>query len=115
MAAFARVTAFVLIATLTINLGDWPFIDELLSDLQEQGILFVAVAQQADSVATPDRPATDADMGVTYEALSIFTNVSPPPENGFRLAIAQSIGRLTWSDAKPVEYILAAPFRPPAA
>ncbi|SRR5258708_23633 len=116
MRLLIRAIATVLVVTLAINLGDWPFIDELLADLQEQGS-FLSGPTEAQ-LTSVNEPKPDQQHGVQlrvgYQSLNAFTMLSPPPDNV--LSIPSPTGHSLPSRVVPatVEYIQTGPFRPPA-
>jgi hypothetical protein len=116
MRLLIRAIAALLIVTLAINLGDWPFIDELLADLQEQGS-FLSGPNEGQ-LTSVNEPKPDEQHGVPlrvgYQSLNSFTVLSPPPDNVLSIPSATRGSPPSRVAAATVEFIQTGPFRPPA-
>lgn len=113
MDRFSRFVAMLLIATLTLHLSDWPFVDELLEDARAQSV------QLSDGAAS-DTDNDPADMqarvklGLGFQSLNAFTNIIPPSAALPVFAAVATIDQLHRLEAIRAEFIVGAPFRPPA-
>ena len=113
MHRLSRIITALVLVTLTVNLGDWPYVDELLDDLNEQ----TQSAQAADdssvsSVTDTQDGRHDVQLGMGYRCL----NAPPIPQeyvDGIHCTpLSTHYPPLVIATA---EFILDGPFRPPAA
>jgi hypothetical protein len=116
MRQLIRAIATLLVVTLAINLGDWPFIDELLADLQEQGLFLSGPGE--GKFASAKEPKSDQEHDVQsrvgYQSLNAFTMLFPPPDNVLSIPSPACGSPSSRAAAAIVEYIQTGPFRPPA-
>lgn len=75
MLKFFRLSAYVVLLTFILSLGDWPFVDELLADAvsQQQDTTLVRAAD-AGQPATKSSTANHSAAGL-YQALSNFIDM----------------------------------------
>lgn len=104
----------LLIATLTLHLGDWPFVDELLEDAQAKNVPLTEGASPEDEERDQlDNPA-HGKLGRGYQSLTAFSNIVPAPAALPVFAVQAPVGRFQPIHALRAEFIVGAPFRPPA-
>ena len=112
MRYLGRMIATSLIVALAINLGDWPFVDELFSELLQDGLVLQSAPEAAGSAVDRADPH-NVPKGVGYNSLNSFTVLSPPPD---RTALTHAVRQSPYyprTAATPAEFIRHRPFRPP--
>jgi hypothetical protein len=114
MRLLIRAIATLLVVTLTINLGDWPFVDELLADLQERGSFLSGPGEGGLTSVYEPEERHGVPLRVGYQSLNAFTMLSPPPDNVLSIPSPARGSPPSRVAAAIVEYIQTGPFRPPA-
>lgn len=87
MRRLVRLLAIVLLVTLAVDLGDWPYIDEILSGLQAQGNATDQPAPGDGQDDSPSRnPGAPAKSAQTYQVLLHMGQLAAA--DGFAVAVA---------------------------
>lgn len=114
MHRLTRLVAAFLVATLVIHMGDWPFVDELLEDLQAQGVFWSEASEQAAETLTLDE-GIEIPTGAGFQYSLAFAGLAPPAVAGPAPIPEVAVPRYSiWQD-RATDFIVAAPFKPPAA
>jgi len=116
MQRLSRFVAIFVLMTLALNLGDWPFIDELLADLNEQAQTRDGGVRSVAMPASDDRSdSREIHLGFGFQSLYSFLSVVPPPADLLVAVLPQSDEAFARLVVIAPEFIRDGPFRPPAA
>lgn len=114
MQRITRLIAAVLVTTLVIHMGDWPFVDEVLDDLQAQGI-FQSVEDHRVETVSSEGDAIKIPTGIGFQYSIAFASVAPPVIAAVVPALTGALERSSGFQAAATEFIVGAPFKPPSA